>query len=262
MDDQSIQEIVNEIAPLLVQRAPGKIFQLGPASFAIDFRLREGGHLFLSAEPSAPRLYLIQRRVRDLEKQSTALNTFALTLRKELADTSVSAIEKETDRIVRFEFSGTDELGNPRRRVLVVQLTGRSANLLLLDAGNRILQTARRTDSEGQKVGDAYRAPAGQDETAPGRRESKLAEQIRSGKFPSPSAAADDFFTSLLEERVFAARAGAARAELRKKIAQQQKLQKQLNDDLKSHQDAEQQKRVGDLLLANLSTAKREANRH
>mgnify|MGYP003693628091 CR=1 FL=1 len=232
MDDQSIQEIVNEIVPLLVHRAPGKIFQLGPASFAIDFRLREGGHLFLSADPSTPRLYLIQRRVRDLEKQSTPLTTFALTLRKELADTSLSAIEKENDRIVRFDFTGRDELGNPKRRVMVAQLTGRSANLLLLDAGNRILQTARRSDNEGQTVGDTYRGPAGQTEPAPARRESKLFEQIQGGKFSSPSVAADEFFTSLLEERIFAARAGAARAELRKKIAQQEKLQKQLNDDL------------------------------
>jgi hypothetical protein len=80
MDDQSIQEVVKEIAPLLIQRAPGKIFQLGPASFAIDFGLRERGYLFVSADPSALRLYLIQRRVRDLEKQSTPLNTFALTV--------------------------------------------------------------------------------------------------------------------------------------------------------------------------------------
>ena len=261
MDDQSIQEVVKEIAPLLIQRAPGKIFQLGPASFAIDFGLRERGYLFVSADPSALRLYLIQRRVRDLEKQSTPLNTFALTIRKELAGSSVKAIAKESDRIVRFDFTGRDELGIPKQRVMVAQLTGRSANLLLLDANNRILQTARRTDSEGQRVGDAYCGPGGQTESATARRESKLFEQIRTGEFPSPSAAADAFFTSLLEERAFAARAKSARAELQKKIAQQEKLLDQLKADLKSHEDAEQQKRLGDLLLANLSTAKREGNR-
>jgi predicted ribosome quality control (RQC) complex YloA/Tae2 family protein len=95
MDDQSIREIVDEIRPLLIHRAPGKIFQLGPASLAIDFRLREPAFLFVSAEPSTPRLYLIRRRIRDLEKQSTPPTPFSLTLRKELADTQLNAIEKD-----------------------------------------------------------------------------------------------------------------------------------------------------------------------
>jgi hypothetical protein len=94
MDDQSIREIVDEIAPLIVHRAPGKIFQLGSASLAIDFGLREPGYLFLSADPSAPRMHLIRRRVRDLEKQGAPLAQFSLTLRKELADTQLDAIEK------------------------------------------------------------------------------------------------------------------------------------------------------------------------
>src|SRR5712692_2594008 len=82
MDDQTIKAIVAEIEPLLIGRAPGRLFQLGPLSLAIDFRLRDG-YLFLSAEPGLPRLYLIKRRVRDLEKQSIPLTQFALALRKE-----------------------------------------------------------------------------------------------------------------------------------------------------------------------------------
>lgn len=262
MDDQSIREIVEEIAPLIIHHAPGKIFQLGTVSLALDFGLRESGYLFISADASAPRMYLIRRRVRDLEKESTQLTPFSLSLRKELADSQLEAIKKDAaDRIVRFDFVGRDELGNPQRRVLVVQLTGRSANLLLLDAENRIVQTARKTDSGGQRSGDSYRGPEAQGESASAQRENKLIAQMRSGEFSSPSQAADAYFTSLLEERAFAARASAARAELRKKITQQQKLLKQLEGDLKSHEDAAQHKHVGDLLLANLTTGRRDGNR-
>ena len=262
MDDQSIQEIVKEITPLLIHRTPGKIFQIGTATLAIDFGLREPGFLLLSADPSAPRVHLIRRRVRDLEKQSTPPTPLALTLRKELADTEVSTIEKHgADRIVRFNFAGRDELGSPKRRVLVAQLTGRSANLLLLDGDNTIVQTARKTASEGQTVGDSYREPGSHTDVAPVQGESKLIAQIRSREFSSPSEAADAYFTARLDERILAAHANAARAELRKKITQQQKLLKQLERDLKSHEDAEHQKRLGDLLLANLSTARREGNR-
>jgi len=258
MDDQSIQEIVKEIAPLIINRAPGKIFQLENASMAIDFGLRDRGYLFVSVDPSLPRMYLIQRRVRDLEKQSTPLAQFALVLKKELAGTRVHSIDKATDdRVVRFDFEGEDDLGNPKRRVLIAQLTGRSANLLLLDGDNKIVQTARKTDTRGQRTGDTYRQPTGPVESSAGRRDSKLLAQIRSHDFASASVAADAFFTSLLSEKIRAARVIAARAELRKKIAQQEKLIKQLERDLQTHQDADSQKRMGDLLLANVSSARR-----
>jgi predicted ribosome quality control (RQC) complex YloA/Tae2 family protein len=262
MDDQSIREIVDEITPLIIRRSPGKIFQLGNVSLAIDFGLREPGYLFFSADPSAPRMHLIRRRVRDLEKQSVPLLQFSLTLRKDLADTHLEQIKKDdSDRIVRFDFVGRDELGNPKRRVLVAQLTGRSANLLLLNAENRVVQTLRKAGTDGQRPGDLYRPPEARGESSTGPPESKLLAEIRSPESDSPSQAADAYFTSMLEQRAFAARANSARAELRKKIAQQENLLKQLERDLKSHEDAELHKRVGDLLLANLTSGRRDGKR-
>src|SRR5262245_51620356 len=261
MDDASIREIVEELRPLLNRRSPGKIFQTGPAAFAIDFGLRDQGYLFLSVEPAEPRLYLIQRRVRDLEKQSVPLNQFGLTLRKELSQTQIGSIAKdELDRIVRFAFAGIDELGNPKSRILLAQLTGRSANVFLIDDGKRIIQSARAIDILGQRVGEIYEPPPPAGESS-SPRQSKLLKQIHSGEFSSPSEAADTWFTSLLHERNIAAQAAAARAALRKKIAQQQKLRQQLQRDLAGHAEAASHKRVGDLLLANLSTAKRHGNR-
>src|SRR6266576_4235621 len=127
MDDQAIKEIVAEFQPLMVGRPPGKIFQLSPVSLVIDFRLRDHGDLFISVEPAQPRIYLIKRRVRDLEKQSTALTPFAQILRKQLSNTTVRSIEKDpTDRIVYFYFSGADELGQNHERKMIAQLTGRA----------------------------------------------------------------------------------------------------------------------------------------
>src|ERR1044071_8035088 len=101
MDDESIRLIVEHLAPILNGRAPGKIFQLGPTSLAIDFGLRDEGYLFLSVEPAAPRLYLIKRRVPDFEKQSSQLMPFAQGLRKELANSRLTRVEKDSnDRIV------------------------------------------------------------------------------------------------------------------------------------------------------------------
>ncbi len=272
MDDQSINAIVLEIKPLLIGRAPGKIFQLTPLSMAIDFGLREAGFLLLSVEPSLPRLYLIKRRVRDLEKQSAPLAQFALSLRKELSGTTLVDVEKDPrDRIVRFHFVGTDELGREQERTLVAQLTGRSANLFLLDDKEVITHQSRsipvRTASgsgrliSGQEIGELYRRPSTLGPARPSNNDRVLIEKIRSREFSSPSEAADAYFTSLLSEQTFDTKAAAARSKLRRKLSRQQKLLQELQKDLATHADAEQHKRIGDLLLANLGTATREGDR-
>ncbi len=260
MDDQTIKLLVAEIEPLLVGRAPGKIFQLSPTSMVIDFRLRDHGDLFISIEPAQPRMYLVRRRVRDLEKQSIPLTQFAQILRKELSNTTLRAIEKDPDdRIVWFHFAGKDELGREQRRTMIAQLTGRAANLFLIDRQGLITNQAREGKGPGQSVGEAYQKPP-----ATGRlraSDSELIKTIRSGVYESVSEAADAYFSSLLVEQAFDNRAGAARAELRKKITHQKKLVKQLEKDLATHAGPEHHKRLGDILLANLSTAKREGQR-
>src|SRR2546430_16602679 len=261
MDDQEIKEIVAEIQQLIVGRAPGKIFQLSPLSLVIDFRLRDHGDLFISVEPAHPRLYLVKRRVRDLEKQSIPLTQFGQGLRKALSNTTLRSIEKDpSDRIVWFHFSGADELGQNQERTVVAQLTGRAANLFLIDRQGVITNQAREGKGAGQMIGESYQKPpaaGGRSSTGDG----ELIKTIRSGQHSSRSEAADAYFSSLLVRQAFDNRAGAARVELRKKLAHHQKLLKQLELDLSSHADGELHKRLGDLLLANLSTARREGNR-
>jgi len=283
MDEEAIKEIVAELGPLLIGRAPGKIFQLGPLSLAIDFRLRDG-YLFISAEPGLPRLYLIKRRVRDLEKQSIPLTQFALALRKELAGATLRELEKDSaERVVRFRFTGKDEFEQAKERTLIAQLTGRSANLFLLDSRDHLTHQLRPARGAGQQIGDEYRlsaksetrarergisptrgpqtgSPAGVGAVREGSTGTPL-ESFLAGQFDSFSAALDSHYSALLNQQAFDASASAARADLRKRASRQQKLLKQLQADLASHSDAEQQKRLGDLLLANLSTAKRSRNR-
>lgn len=262
MEDESIHQIVAEIEPLLSGRAPGKIFQLGSLSLAIDFRLSEHPYLFISIDPALPRIYLLQRRTRDLEKQSIPLSQFALSLRKELSNTTVRSVRKDVgDRVVRFQFAGADELGKDREYTLVAQLTGRSANLFLLDRLGVIVHQARATHNPGQQPGEVYERPQGRTGPRTPKGDSDLVKTIRSGQFSAPSEAADAYYSSLLSGQDFDEKAGGAAAELRKKISQQAKLLQHLRKDLASHADADDNKRLGDLLLANLTTARRTGNR-
>jgi predicted ribosome quality control (RQC) complex YloA/Tae2 family protein len=77
----------------------------------------------------------------------------------------------------------------------------------------------------------------------------------------SPSEAADAYYSSLEHAHDFDARANAVRSRFLKSLRQKQKLKANLEQDLASHGDADEHKRIGDLLLANLSTATRAGNK-
>src|ERR1043166_2723939 len=83
MNADQIRAVTQELRSALTGRFFGKIFQLRPLSIAFDFGLR-GEFLYVSVEPASPRLYLIRRRTRDLEKQSHPLGPFGQVLRSTL----------------------------------------------------------------------------------------------------------------------------------------------------------------------------------
>lgn len=258
MDDATIAALVSEIAPLLIGRAPGKIFQLSHQSLAIDFGLREHGYLFVSVEPAAPRLYLIKRRVRDLEKASVPKSQFAMSMRKELAQKTVTSVEKlPTDRVVTLTFAGPDDLGQPTQRILIAQLTGRSANLLLLNDEGAIAGRLKETKGVGQMAGEKYRPPGSEGNT----RKKLSIKSFEKRDDESLSERLDQHYTSLAESRGLESQLATARAHLQKEISRRTKLLKKLEGDLSEHSDAEQHKQIGDLLLANVATAKRVGGR-
>jgi predicted ribosome quality control (RQC) complex YloA/Tae2 family protein len=259
MDDGTIKALVAELEPLLLNRKFGKVFQLGPESFAIDFGLRNEGFLFISVEPALPRAYLIKRRVRDLEKQSIAPTQMALTLKSELSHATLGSLEKDAgERILRFRFKVTTDLGEQYDRVLVAQLTGRAANAILLGAGDVIIAQARPGRGAGQSPGELYRPPPKSQRAASTTERFQLSP-LRRGQ--SLSEALDSYYGELTIKREFAGRAAAARANLRKQISRQQKLLQKLAADDASHANFEEHKKIGDLLLANVSSARRSGNR-
>src|ERR1041384_5546631 len=104
MQQTLIQRVVEELRTTLPGRYFGKIFQLTSLSFAFDFGLR-GEFLFVSVDPASPRLHLIRRRTRDLEKQSMPLTAFGQFMRSRLSGAYLVNISKDSlDRIVRLTF--------------------------------------------------------------------------------------------------------------------------------------------------------------
>src|SRR5947209_15302132 len=250
MNDQLISEVVEELRPALAGRPWGKVFQLSGASLAVDFRTGGSRYLFISVEPNQPRLHMISRTVRELEKASTPPSQFALVLRKSLGGATLRALTKDDgERVVRFNVDVADAVGREHSATLVAQLTGRSANLFLLDAEDRIVAAMRPSRGEGQEEGEVYAPP-----TSRGAQSSvaRKAPSITREGFASLSEALDAHYRRLEVERVFDQRASAVSARIRQDISKREKLRDNLARDLKVHGDAEEHKRVGELLLANI----------
>ncbi len=258
VNEKTLEKITAELASEIVGQRFGKIFTLSRLQTAIDFRLPDSQYLFASIEPNAPRIYLIKRRLRDLEKQTINQTSFVMFLRKRLAHSTVKSIEKlSNERILRFRLSAVNDLGEAENYALIVQLTGRSANVFLLDKNDFILDASRETRGAGQEIADRYAPPL--IEGVKGRKaEGEIFEQ---GNYASLSEALDIFYLEKEAESVFQAKAGAARNKLKQEISRREKLSKKLKQDLENHGDADKWKRFGDLILANLATAKREGNK-
>ncbi len=258
VNNSTLENISAELSSVLCGRKFGKIFPLSRFQLAIDFRLNDSRYLFISFEPSAPRIFLIKRRLRDLEKSSKNPAPFLLHLRKKLSNAILENIEKFKDeRILRFDFSAVSEIGQAENLGLIVQLTGRSANLFLLDERGFIIDASRENSGEGQLVGQKFAPPVRE-----GEKVRKGDEEIFPlGDFESLSESLDNFYLEKEVENAFKSKANAARSKLNQELKKRGKQVANLNADLAKHGNAETWKRFGDLILANLADAVRIENK-
>lgn len=257
MNLATISAIADELAEVLTGRRFGRIFSLSKLSVAIDLRLPGSLYLFVSVEPAAPRMYLIERRLKEVERASVHLSPFALLVRKRLSGARVTLVRQvANERVVAIDLEGVSESGEQTKNGFIAQLTGRSANLFLLDAGGKIVDRPRATNGPGQQVGDEYRPP----ERMGPPSERQNAEPQAAG--PGPISGQLDLFYLEREEKArIHSLASTARARLKQESARKRRLLDRMRTDLAEHGEAEHWKRLGDLLLANVANAIREGGK-
>jgi predicted ribosome quality control (RQC) complex YloA/Tae2 family protein len=266
VDIATLRAIQVELENTIVGKRLGRLFPLTRFETAADMHLADGRWLFFSIEPASPRIYLIRRRLREIEKQSGNPSPFLLLLKKRLSNALLKKISvPEEDRVMLLEFEADDELSEPgaiatgfangtnkhHHLSLVIQLTGRSSNIFLLDAEQSILATARESQGEGQTIGERYAPPQRRNADTSGRNADAL---VRT----SPSDELDQQYLEQQSEKQFQQLAQNARSKITSEIKRKEKLQKNLEHDLANHGDAGRWKHFGDVLLANIGTAKKE----
>jgi predicted ribosome quality control (RQC) complex YloA/Tae2 family protein len=149
MDIFLLQAIANELELLLAGHRLGKIVQLNTTDVALDFRLRDGRWLVISTDPARLALYLTSRQPKQLSDEPRTDTGFVALIKKYLGSARLVGLDKlGYDRVVSFDFEAEDDDGQIKLRKLIVSLTGRGANLLVVEAGRII---ARLREGEERK---------------------------------------------------------------------------------------------------------------
>lgn len=266
VDIATLRAIQAELENTVVGKRLGRLFPLTRFETAADMHLADGRWLFFSIEPASPRIYLVRRRLRDIEKQSGNPTPFLLLLKKRLSNALLTKISvPEEDRVMLLGFDAENEMGEREFLSLAIQLTGRSANIFLLDAEQKILATMRESQGEGQNIGERYSPPQRRNADTLIRTSDSMQKPARKqGQFEkladgtSISEQLDQQHLEQQSEKQFHQLAQNARSKITSEIKRKEKLRTNLEHDLVNHGDAHKWKHFGDVLLANISTAKRE----
>jgi predicted ribosome quality control (RQC) complex YloA/Tae2 family protein len=162
LDPFLLHAVAAEAADRLLEQAVHRVARSGPSAWLIRFANASRDNLLLSVRPDLPRLHLLVRERRAAEEPP---DPFAALLDREIGGAVLTALDRRPwDRVVemRFRIAG----GGERR--LVVELLGRSANLVLLDAGGTIQAAARdiRSAFRAPVPGSVYAPPPGREDFA------------------------------------------------------------------------------------------------
>ncbi len=145
---------------------------LMPAKDEVDLCIHSGrssARLLFNVGPNAPRLQLSR-----LQKDNPKVPPmFCMLLRKHLSGARITEVSQVGfDRIARFVFSATDELGYVGTKILYCEIMGKYANLILTDGEEKIISALKLIDFSDSTVrqvlpGLRYTPPAEQGKASP-----------------------------------------------------------------------------------------------
>ena len=238
-----IAAVIRELGPALTGGWIQKIFQPTPSSIVIEVRTPgQTLPLLLSADPDTARLHFNSWKLPNLPSPPP----FCQFLRAHVQGARVDSVTQVPgDRIVRIGLTAREGLCT-----FVAELTGRQADMLLLDGREKVLASLNE-----DRAGKPYRPPA--------QRPHVSRKSVES--WPSPGDDRPFPVSALLEERyrqreadMTAGRLRQARlTELKKSIKKAARRIDALREDLDKAARYQDYARYGELLKANLGRVKK-----
>ena len=150
LDGISIAALTYELDGRLAGGRISKIVQPERDALLLHIKTREETvKLLLSANPSLPLAYITDKNLSG-PPQAPA---FLMLVRKHLSGARIlSVTQPGLERVIRLEAEHLDELGDPCRHVLVLEIMGKHSNLILCDSQGVICDAIRRIGSGTSSV--------------------------------------------------------------------------------------------------------------
>ena len=242
-----ITSVLEEIAPVLRGGWIQKIHQPSDHSVVFDVRMPGRTHrLLISCQPESSRLHLIQ----DSPPNPPTPPAFCQFLRARFQGARLDDIRQvPRDRIVELLFACKEGA-----RAIVCELTGKKANLLVLDAEGRVQRDLLR---QRDRIGQPYHLPA---KEPSGSRDSRPAcfSAAKGGDFPI-SAAIEAHYRDKESALARDAARNARLAVLKKSLRKARRRIEAWRMDLEKAVKYRDYARYGELIKANFGTIKKGA---
>jgi predicted ribosome quality control (RQC) complex YloA/Tae2 family protein len=132
-----MRAVISEISESFPDAKIEKVLQ--PRNDEINLIIHHGRNsrrLVFNVGPNAPRLQLSDKQ----KENPLKAPMFCMLLRKHLVGARIVGVEQPGfDRIARFHLSCYDDMGYPTEKLLVCEIMGKYANLILLDSEEKII---------------------------------------------------------------------------------------------------------------------------
>ena len=146
LDGAFLRHVKKEMETVALGARVDKIYQPNREEMVLSLRTRmDTFKLLLSARANSARVHFTQRSIEN-PKQPPML---CMLLRKRLGGARLSAIRQtELERVLHLDFDAFNELGDPVRLTLVIEIMGRYSNIIFVDQNGVIIDALKRVDEE------------------------------------------------------------------------------------------------------------------
>lgn len=162
LDGLTLSFIKEEIAAAAVGCRVEKVHQPSREELVLILRGRNGAHkLLLSARANSPKIHFTAFPPENPAKPPM----LCMLLRKHLTSALLTNIRQEgLERALFLDFDATNEIGEPVKLTLCIEIMAQYSNIILINEQGNILDAVKRVDSETSSVrqvlpGLLYRLP-------------------------------------------------------------------------------------------------------
>ena len=140
-DGMFTHALINELNTTFVGGRIHKIQQPYDMELVLTIRANRKNHkLLISAHPSFGRIQVTEQAYNNPETPPN----FTMVLRKYVEGNIIDSIEQyDNDRIIIFNLTRRDELGDASQQQLIVEIMGRHSNIFLLDKDKKIIDAIK-----------------------------------------------------------------------------------------------------------------------